>query len=102
MIKSKILTVPKIKYGFVGIALGCLIIFFAWFVRITKSDLGLNIILALMYIPTEILSFFRPCPYTGFGCLYYGVDLMVFTSPVYLGLLGFLLGELIEKWRNLR
>jgi hypothetical protein len=97
MINKKIFEKPSLKYGVVGIILGILIIFFTWFVRLTNSDIGLNIILALMYIPTEILSFFRPCPSSGFGCLYYGVNFALFTAPIYLGLLGFFIGYLVEK-----
>ena len=86
------------RYGFYGVLIGILFNILDVFLR--KTDVGINIILALMRLPTLIISIIKPCPYTGFGCLYYGVDFALFTSPLYLGLLGFLIGLVMEKLRK--
>ena len=89
----------EIKYGLYGVLLGFLIIIFDKF--FSSTEFGLNIVLTLVSIPTRIISLINPCQLKGFGCLYYGVDLAVFNSTIYLGILGFLIGTLV-KLRNIK
>ena len=85
----------RFKYGFYGILIG--ILFNVLDIFLKKTDIGINIILAMMRLPTLIISIIKPCPYTGFGCLYYGVDFALVTSPLYLGFIGFIIGLLMKK-----
>lgn len=87
----------EVRYSLWGIIIGFIIIIYAEFVYYTK--IGGNILLALTFLPTMIFGLIKSCPPTSL-CLYYGVDLAVFTAPIYLGILGFLIGLFIEKLRK--
>ena len=59
----------------------------------------------LVYIPFKIYEFIYQilhiCPYDlKSECGWFGLDLVIFTAPIYWGLLGFLIGLLVGKLRK--
>ena len=89
-----------IKYAFLGVFIGIFLIVLSYIISYTIRHKGNNFLILLFYIPNRVYTHFFPCPYTGLGCLYYGLDIVTYLSPIYLGILGFLIGLLVEKLRK--
>ncbi|HLC73008.1 MAG TPA: hypothetical protein VJH20_00055 [Candidatus Nanoarchaeia archaeon] len=87
-----------LKFGLYGILLGTFLILFMYVVGSTLY--GRDFLIYLMYIPIRIYIKFFPCSLDRGDCMFYGLEEMIFASPIYLGFLGFLIGILIEKLRK--
>jgi len=95
MINKKIFEKTKIKYGLIGFGVGILIyVFGVFFYHINIVETFINI---LIYLPfkfyLKIYNILNLCP----GCVDNAFGLALVTMPIYLGLLGFLIGYIIEK-----
>lgn len=97
---SKLFSKITIRYGIYGCLLGFILILVMYIAGYTHSYSTIDFLIILMYIPTRIYIKFFPCSFEGGDCLFYGLEEVLFASPIYLGFLGFLTGLLVEKLRK--
>jgi len=61
----------------------------------------IDLLIAIMFIPLRIYTHFWHCSETGMGaCLFWGLEEVIFASPIYFGIIGFLLGFIIDKIKS--
>ena len=98
MINKEIFKKPRIKYAAIGIGFGIFIYIFSLFAY--STNFGEIVVNALIILPfklyLKIYDMLNLCP----GCADNAFGLALITMPVYLGIIGFLIGLLIEKLTN--
>ena len=95
---------PRIKYGIIGFCF-LILIYILSILTYTTIHFVENFVNVLIIIPFELYLRVYPllniCPYNlKSECILYGLNLVIFTAPIYYGILGFLIGWFIEKIRK--
>ena len=89
----------KLKYwqkgGLISFFIGLLLILLMYIAGYVHSYTIIDFLILLMYIPTRIYVKFFPCTFEGGDCLFYGIEEVIFYSPLYLAILGILIGLII-------
>ncbi len=98
MINKRIFKRPRVKYGIIGLVIGILTYIYGIFAYSTKSgEFFINSIISLPFqFYLKLFKLFNLCP----RCVDEVFGLAIVTMPIFICILGYLIGLLIEKLRD--